>query len=413
MKLLSTTAGLLAIGALGIHDAQAESKPWSLSATLRGFYDDNYATAPSTPPPGTAPAQSSYGFEISPSASYSLAREQSSLALKYTYGLKYYENRVNSADHSHQADAILKHEFTPRAKITGDESFVMAQEAGLLDPGVSATPLRSNGNNIRNTASVSLETEFTRLLGTEVAYSNSVFDYENTGPGSRSALLDRTEHLARANLRWFALPTTTVILGYQFGVVDQTSKDFLVGAFLPNLRDNRSHYGYVGADYYLTEQLSFHPRVGVQYVEYPNAPVGASRSQANPYADFSGTYNYAENCALQLGVKHNRTQTDVAAAAAGTPTLDAETTALYGSINHQITAKISASLLGQYQRSAFNQGAAAGQIDQLGIVGVNVGYAINPFLTAEAGYNYDRLLSEIGNRSFTRNRVYVGIRATY
>lgn len=407
MKLLSTTAGILAIGALGIHHAQAESKPWSLSATLRGFYDDNYATTPSGTVPG---AQSSYGFEFSPSAGYSFAREQSSVALKYTYGLRYYENRDNSADHSHQLDALLKHAFTPRARITVDESFVIAQEAALLDRGVVITPLRSNGNNIRNTASVTLENEWTRLLGTELAYSNTFYDYEQTGPASRSALLDRTEHLIRADLRWAALQTTTVIFGYQFGIVDQTSKDFLdlAGTLLPNMRDNRSHYAYVGADHFMTEQLSFHPRVGVQYTEYPNAPAGTSGDHVSPYADFSAVYRYSEESNLQIGVKHNLTQTDVAAG-----TLDAETTTIYGSLKHQFTAKISGSLIGQYQMSEFNGGGNDGKSDKLGIVGVNVAYAINEFLTAETGYNYDRLLSELGGRSFTRNRVYIGIRATY
>ena len=46
-------------------------------------------------------------------------------------------------------------------------------------------------------------------------------------------------------------------------------------------------------------------------------------------------------------------------------------------------------------------------------MGVNVTYEINKFLAAEAGYNYDRLDSDVGFRSFTRNRVYVGLRASY
>ncbi|MBI3191087.1 MAG: hypothetical protein HYZ36_00355, partial [Pedosphaera parvula] len=326
-----------------------------MSATLRGFYDDNYATAPSNPLPGTAPAQSSYGFEVSPSFGLNLSQESSALAFKYTYGMRYYENRINSADHSHQADASVSHEFTPRAKFSATDSFVVAQEAALLDPGVAATALRSNGNNVHNTVSVLLENKLTRLLGTEVGYSNSFFDYEQTGPGSRSALLDRVEHLAHAHLLWYAVPTTTVIFGYQFGVVNQTSKDFLTATELPDTRDNRSHYGYLGADHYLTEQLSFHPRVGVQYTTYPNAPAGVDGNRVSPYADFKVSWAYAQNCDAQVGVKHSRTQTDVAGAA-GSPTLDAETTAIYGAVNHHFTAKISGSLLGQYQRSEFNQG---------------------------------------------------------
>ncbi len=47
-----------------------------------------------------------------------------------------------------------------------------------------------------------------------------------------------------------------------------------------------------------------------------------------------------------------------------------------------------------------------------------LGSEINKFLEAHAGYNYDRLDSGLNSglgadRSFTRNRVYVGIKATY
>jgi len=45
-------------------------------------------------------------------------------------------------------------------------------------------------------------------------------------------------------------------------------------------------------------------------------------------------------------------------------------------------------------------------------LGVNCSYQVNTFISADAGYNYDRLDSEIG-RSFTRNRIYFGLRATY
>ena len=47
------------------------------------------------------------------------------------------------------------------------------------------------------------------------------------------------------------------------------------------------------------------------------------------------------------------------------------------------------------------------------LVGVNLSYEINKFLSAEAGYNFDRLDSDLDQRSFTRNRVYVGIRGSY
>jgi outer membrane scaffolding protein for murein synthesis (MipA/OmpV family) len=44
---------------------------------------------------------------------------------------------------------------------------------------------------------------------------------------------------------------------------------------------------------------------------------------------------------------------------------------------------------------------------------LNLEYRFNPNWSTEVGYNFDRLDSDLRDRSFTRNRVYAGVRATY
>ena len=46
------------------------------------------------------------------------------------------------------------------------------------------------------------------------------------------------------------------------------------------------------------------------------------------------------------------------------------------------------------------------------LVGLNLEYRFNPHFAAHVGYNYDKLESEAG-RSFDRNRVYIGVTASY
>ena len=64
MKKFFVSVGLAAAGTASLHAAYAPdshwttSKMWSLSATLRGFYDDNYTTTPEK--------RGSFGFEVSP-----------------------------------------------------------------------------------------------------------------------------------------------------------------------------------------------------------------------------------------------------------------------------------------------------------------------------------------------------------
>src|SRR5262245_11716891 len=95
MNKITTTAGIFALRAASLHAAvdtmpagsQQATKPWSVSATLRGFYDDNYSTSPK------ALERDSWGFEISPSASVNLVLDQTTLGLSYVYSYRWYEDR--------------------------------------------------------------------------------------------------------------------------------------------------------------------------------------------------------------------------------------------------------------------------------------------------------------------------------
>lgn len=398
-----------------VQSAQAQQKPWSIAATLRGFYDDNYATAPSTPSPGFAGPRESLGFEINPQANLTLQGEQTSFTAGYIYSLKYYEDRPqDTADHSHQFQARLNHNFNKRFSLEATESFALAQEPQLLDPVTLTRPLRSEGNNMRNIAGVTFRAEVTRLLSFDIGYQNGWYDYQQEGNNSLSARLDRTEHLATLLSRWTIQPQTFGILGYNFGLSEHNGNDLITSPVAPvlvnaNTRDSRSHYLYVGVDHTFTPTLSGNARIGAQYTEFPNAVPGVSDSTVSPYVDVSGNYTYGQGSYFQLGVKHNRSTTDV------NSSLDQQATAVYAQVNHVITPKLTASLLGQYQFSEFNQGPQNGASDNYFTVGLNLAYQINQYFTAETGYNYDRLDSDVrgGNRSYTRNRIYIGLRASY
>ena len=93
--------------------------------------------------------------------------------------------------------------------------------------------------------------------------------------------------------------------------------------------------------------------------------------------------------------------------------MDAETTAAYLSVNQKITGGFTGGLLGQFQHSAFNGGTVNGQSEDFFILGLNFAYRFNPYLSAETGYNWNKLVSDVSGRDYTRNMVYVGVRATY
>src|SRR2546423_14208660 len=100
MKKIVASVGLVALGASAVHAASPSpfntdaAKPWSISATLRGFYDDNFQTLPNDAVLAPGQHRDTFGFEVSPSATLNWQLEQTTIGLSYVYALKYYENRI-------------------------------------------------------------------------------------------------------------------------------------------------------------------------------------------------------------------------------------------------------------------------------------------------------------------------------
>lgn len=438
MNKITTSAGIVALAAASVQaqnlapaaGSQEATKPWSISATLRGFYDDNYATAPNWA------ERDSFGFEVSPSASLNIIRDQTALGLNYVYSMRWYEDRddagLPSADHAHQVNAKLSHAFTPRFKLDLSDSLVYAQEPELVESastGIPSTFLRGDGDVFRNYAQISLSAGITEKITAVLGYQNEYYDYEDDGLNSRSALLDRMEHRASANLRFVVLPQTVAVAGYQYEVVDYNADDPIgIPGFLYSSeeRNSHSHYFYGGVDQGITPTLNASLRAGAQFTEYDDLNVikQINPNQEDdgwaPYVDANMTWVYTPGSYAQLGVRHQIAQTDVGFIQTPTgfaPNLDAESTSVYGSVSHRFGAFI-ASAIASYQHSTYDVDVGDEAADDYFMVGVNLTYEINKFLAVEAGYNFDYLDSELDDgvrdfRSFDRNRVYVGVRGTY
>jgi len=469
MKKIITSASLAALGAISLQAGtpldrsyyapnpeltpQQSTKWWSVSATLRGFYDDNYNTSPhrtlvSTLDPATGlvttseiKKQDSFGFEVAPAFGINIPLPQTYIGFNYQYSLRFYEDRSHPRDdQSHQADLRITHSVNENFKVDIKDSFVVSREPQVLDEKSITTPVlrRSNSDATRNHGTIDFEYQLSPLFSLAFGYENSIYDYWEAGPGSYSALLDRMEHLGKIDFRWHVQPDTIALLGYQYQVVDHNSKDTLVlgvpfipgGPTDPGTRDSKSHYVYVGGDKTFPNHFLASVRLGAQITQYPDAVVidgptvfdyhRDSSDTVNPYADASLTYTYAEGSFAQLGVRHARNQTDLAfvPGSFSTSIQDQASTTIYGAVTHRITPKVTANLVGQVQRSEFGGTQDTGQTDMFYLVGLNFAYQFNQFLSAEVGYNYDRLDSDVvyadGNsRSFTRNRVYIGIKASY
>jgi hypothetical protein len=449
MKNFFLSVGLVAAGTASLQaayapDATDASKLWSISGTLRGFYDNNYATAPSSSSRG------SYGFEVSPSLQVNKPLQQTEIGLKYTYGLYYYQDRQelneNPIDQTHQLDFWIDHAFTERWQARFQDSFVVAQEPQLLAQGApSDDPDRVEGNNIANSATVRLNTDWTRLFSTVLTYQNGFYDYQQNGAtvatnmsGTVTAVspslageLNRVENSISLDLQWHIKPTTTVLVGYRFGQINYTAGEpiaaggtfsaihnsvtnlFTVPERYSDSRDNISHTGYIGLQHNIFANLAINGNVGVTYTDDYNDPQDST--SLSPYANVSLTYTYQPGDYAQIGFVQTRNATDEVSVDphTGSIALDQDSSLIYGSINHQLSSKLLAALIAQAQISTFNGGGYNNEVDTTYSLGLNLSYTFNRHFSAEIGDNFDDLSSQVPGRSYSRDRVYMGVTATY
>jgi len=416
------SAGLVAVGAAGLQSALADdstlaapSKAWTVSATLRGFYDDNYTTTTDSSKKG------SFGIELSPSISTSASLQQTDIGFRYTYGLYWYQERQilrqDAIDQSHQMDFWLDHAFDERWKATITDTFAVGQEPELLSGG---TPYRVEGDNVANHFNIALNTQWTRQFSTSLHYENDFYDYQATGfnnpsGASYAGLLNRFDQNAGLDLQWHLQMETMAFIGYSLDWIDYNANEEIVAGppitYYSRDRDSLTHQVHVGLQHQFTANLGGTVSVGGQYTDSYNIPVGSSGSWS-PYANVSLNYTYLPGSYAQLGFTHTINATDVAQVSGSSLSLYQQSSTLYGNINHRFTEKLTGSVLAQVVYSDY-EGGGITDPDVDYSLGLNLAYQINRNLSADIGYNYDDLQSDVAGRGYERNRYYIGMTASY
>jgi len=388
-------------------------KVWNVSASLSGFYDDNYNTGPDTSKKG------SFGLEFSPSFSATVPLTQTEIGAQYTYDVQYYEERdhlnQNPYDQSHSLNLWIDHSFNEEWQAKASDAFVSGQEPELLGSG--GAPFRIEGNNIVNNMSAELDTEWTREISTTLTYGNTLVDYDNQ---QYSAWLNRDQNSIALDGKYHFDPETMVFVGYSFGLVNYTG-DQVIGldplngvTYVSASRDNYSHYGYVGFQRNLTANLVAAVKAGVQYNDQYNNPVSKTTS-LSPYADVSLIYSYLPGCNAQVGFTQTRNATYQTAVSTvnGSLTEDQESSTLHASINHRVTEKLMVTAIGVWSAGTYQQGAYADETDTTYSLGLSANYAFTRNFSGNINYNYDNLSSEVPGTSYSRNRVSIGVTVAY
>ena len=428
MKRVVASAGVFAVGVAGLQGAnvtgltpQQQSKWWVVSGSLRGFYDDNSLNQPD------ALAQASAGVEFHPGVSLNFPLERTLISASYDLTLNYYQDRPTAKlDQSHIFDARVNHRFSERYDVNVENSFIYADEPAVLDQGggaVTTVQRRGDASGLHNRALIDFGAKMTPVIGVQVGYKNNLRDYKQTGVGSYSALLDQIENLIHFDLQWFHSESTMYFAGYQFGVVNYTSNDPLgfqtvvipgqrpqsIPIF-PSTKNNSSHYLYLGTKREFSRQHSGAASVGVQQTDYYNV----NDSSWNPYVDLKATYTYLPGSTAQMGASLARVPADTAGVSAdGKVTLDSLAATFYASLNHRFASRLNGTLYLSYQKTTYNGGIYDGKNSDYLTIDSRVDYKLREYLFLDLGYVWYLYASSIPNSDFTRNRVYLGIRATY
>lgn len=438
MNKIVTSVGLLAVGVSALHAAESstlnplqQTKPWSIQATLNGFYDDNVGTAPVNNQFGVETT----GFDVTPEIKFGLPGEQTSFNVGYSLTARYYDKvppNETRDDYTHTFDLDFAHAFSPRVDMSLSESFVIGQEPDLiLDP---AATQRYDGDNIRNYANIDFNFAATELLGFGVGYGNSFYDYDDEGAtvtggvvtrASDSGLLDRMEHLIRFNANYRLNPNTVGLVGYNYsqsiysgdeaiaGVIGSVSP--INGQVNSDSRDSRGHTFYVGAQHVFSPTLSGNLNGGVQYFSYYNSPT-SDDGQWSPYLQGSLTYAFQTATSLEAGLSYNRQAANETGAAGYGYVRDVESATLYGNFKHQIMSKLIGTAKGTVSQAEYNGGGPGvdGETYLFYRLGLDLAYEFSQNFSGHIGYNYDKYDSKLaGLRDYDRNRVYIGVTAGF
>jgi hypothetical protein len=433
MKKIVASVGLVAVGVTGLQaellpGLTAESgKPFTLSASLRGFYDSNPSTLASSFDP-----QGSFGFEISPGIEFLFPMEQTSLSFGYVYSYKWYEHAfVNSGgQHDSQTSdlhAALTHAFSERYSISVKDSYVIGQEPDFLRAGNSFTSFqRYSGNNSRNYGAIDFLAQLTPQFGLDLGYSSTLTGYADddgtTTPTlivSNAGLLNSLDNAVHLDGRYQLQPQTVGIVGAQYVdslfTANQTIGYYSNGdPVMSSDRNARSYYGYVGVDHNFRPDLTASVRAGGRYSDYYNTLV--NQNQASPYAMMSLKYTYLPESSVQFGGSYDYIPSSIGPGsnAGNEINTSAQAGTVFVAVSHRIMPKLYGGLQAQYQNTSFVGGSYNNTGENFYLVGLNLRYQFTPNFSSEIGYNYDNLQSNTPlQASYDRNRVYIGVTGSY
>lgn len=370
--------------------SEEKGKPFTISAHVRQEYDDNVYTQ-------NVNKQESWKSELIPTFIFNMPLDRTLISARYTFGLTYFWDRPgDDVNLSHEFVGRVAHTFTERFDIDVRNRLVYAYEPDLRGPG---TTHFVDGNYLINDFSAFARFQWLPRFGNTLEYNNRVIDYDS---GYISTYEDRMEHTINLENRWQMLPTSVAVLGYRFNLVEYEQ--------LP--KSSHSHFLMGGVDHKISDVWMASVRGGAEMRNFDEGDDSLA-----PYFSLSTSYSYAPNSSASLFYSHSLSLTDV-----GLYTVQmSDTVGL--NIYHALTPDFGFRLASAFTWGGYDaENTIDDDMDGVSAVDFNefsmyldaaLSYSINRHLSAELGYIFSHLDSELPGRDYDRNRYYIGLRGTY
>ncbi|MEM1060365.1 MAG: outer membrane beta-barrel protein [Verrucomicrobiota bacterium] len=368
-------------------DLLPQNNPFTFSITVREEYDDNTNTS-------EFDRQDSFKTWITPSIVFTYPMDNTIISAGLTYSAIFFldtpSERINQ-----EVNFVIgfNHTFNDRVNLDVRNRFSLSQEPDAIDDiGV----FEVDGTRIVNTTSVQLGVEWTPLFGTTTTYDLSYYAYDNSGLANTS---DRIFQSINQDFRFLIWPTVTLVFGGGFSDTDYFDETIA--------RDFQNIRGNAGVDWQALPNLVMGARAGVTVTS-----TDFRSDVVNPTGSAYVNWEIGARSSLSFRFVQSVTNTDIAFEQAQVAST------FFLTFNYQFTPRLSGALSTVARLGSFDDFVSPGApvndfSEDIASVSFNLSYAISRNWSANAGYTYSTRISPLAGRDYYRNRVWLGLTATF
>ena len=353
---------------------------------MREGYDDNVYTT-------TESRVGSWFTNASAVLDYKFGSARTHFDLQAVAGATYYYYRPFGQEYDVNTSLSfdLEHHATPRLTLSAT-AYLTYQTEPDLNNGFGIN--RRAGNYFYTVDKLTLAYQWAPRFSTATSYTLGAIKYDDSSIG---AFEDRIEHTFGNEFRFLVLPTTTLVGEYRFEIID----------FDVAPRDSITHFLLAGIDHTFNPRFNISLRAGAEFREIDNFD-----ERTSPYAESTLRYAAGERTSLSWISRYGLEEPDVP----GSPSRQTFRTGL--TLSYAIDSRITASGSIFYEHDD-NDGVLTSTFFQPEFtedsvdLGIGLRYDINRVYAVIAGYNFTEVFSDIPLREYYRNRVYLGLNATF